>query len=215
MDSLKKVIAIQLPFLVSYALFLMVSTFFLASYSKAAIHLYLNAFHSPFFDVFFTYATTLGEGYVIGSSVVMLLFIKYRYALLLLASSVLTSILVQAAKHFIFNDILRPKAHFDGIAELYFVPGVEVHSFFSFPSGHTAAGFCFLFCLSLIVQRKFYSFLFAILAIAIGYSRIYLSQHFLVDVYVGSIVGTLCTSICFYLFGRYNQPWLENSLIRR
>jgi membrane-associated phospholipid phosphatase len=39
--------------------------------------------------------------------------------------------------------------------------------------------------------------LFFFCALAVGYSRIYLSQHFLLDVFFGSLIGTIGTLIVF------------------
>ena len=48
----------------------------------------------------------------------------------------------------------------------------------------------------------FYTSILAILALAAlgGYSRIYLSQHFMIDVCVGSIVGFVTPFLIFFLF---------------
>ena len=67
----------------------------------------------------------------------------------------------------------------------------------SFPSGHTSAAFT-LFCLVAILLPRPYRYwgvVFFILALLIGYSRIYLAAHFFLDVYVGSIIGTIFTLI--------------------
>jgi membrane-associated phospholipid phosphatase len=49
------------------------------------------------------------------------------------------------------------------------------------------------------------SILFFLLAIACGYSRLYLGQHFFADVYAGSIVGTLL-SVGLYMLGKRFIP---------
>ena len=38
------------------------------------------------------------------------------------------------------------------------------------------------------------------IALLVGYSRIYLAQHFFEDVYIGSILGTVCAMLVAWLF---------------
>jgi PAP2 superfamily. len=73
------------------------------------------------------------------------------------------------------------------------VPWLENAYHFSFPSGHTfgAFGLCLLLSYLLPNDRKQYAWLFFLLAIGCGISRIYLGQHFFVDVWAGSLLGTL------------------------
>jgi hypothetical protein len=44
------------------------------------------------------------------------------------------------------------------------------------------------------------SFLFFIMALSCGISRIYLEEHFFQDVYFGSMIGLLCAMISFAIF---------------
>jgi membrane-associated phospholipid phosphatase len=60
------------------------------------------------------------------------------------------------------------------------------------------------------VKNNFLKTGFLLLALLIGYSRIYLSQHFLEDVYGGSIVGTVTTFFIFWLAMKKN--WLPPNL---
>ena len=71
------------------------------------------------------------------------------------------------------------------------VEGVDLHSTLSFPSGHTSAAFAFCFAVALFCTRWWQKMLCLVVAIFCGYSRIYLSQHFLEDVLAGSVVGVV------------------------
>ena len=51
------------------------------------------------------------------------------------------------------------------------------------------------------------------MAILVGYSRIYLSQHFFEDVYAGSIIGVVITIIVYFSINKINKSGLEGSLI--
>jgi len=203
------------PFFICYFAFLATAAFFLLSFSKTEIYLYINSYHSPFFDNFFIFATQLGEGVLVASIIIFLLFIKYRHAILLTSSILLSTLIIQVLKHLVFSDALRPMSYFTDKTDIYFVPGVDMNSFNSFPSGHTAAGFCLFLSLTLILNKKFYAFIFFIIAFLIGYSRMYLSQHFLVDVYFGSLISVTATLLCFVSLQKIKAPWLNKSILKR
>jgi membrane-associated phospholipid phosphatase len=72
----------------------------------------------------------------------------------------------------------------------------------SFPSGHTSAAFSLFICLALITPRK-WAPLWVVSAWAVAYSRIYLSQHFLEDVLLGSVIGLFSTIAIYMLMDFY------------
>jgi membrane-associated phospholipid phosphatase len=146
-------------------------------------------------------------------SVIILLTIKYRYAFIVGASNIIASFITQVLKQTIYADVVRPKKFFEGVHELYLVPGVDNHLYNSFPSGHSTCAFALYFALALINENKFLKlFLFAI-ALLTGYSRIYLSQHFFEDVYAGSIIGVCSTFIVYYFIQKTNKPSMDKSLV--
>lgn len=185
----------------------------LAIGSKADIHLRLNTFHSSFFDTFFLYITYLGDGTLALLVSIMLLAVKYRFALIVGLSNILASTITQVLKQTVFSEELRPKKYFEGIHDLYFVPGVENHLYYSFPSGHATCAFSLYLALSFIVKNKRFKTLFFILAFLVGYSRIYLSQHFLGDVYVGSLIGVGVTILVYRAIQKIETGKLDRSLI--
>ena len=50
------------------------------------------------------------------------------------------------------------------------------------------------------------------MAIIVAYSRMYLSQHFLIDVTVGSFIGSIAAVLAFWWISHYRKAWLEKSL---
>jgi undecaprenyl-diphosphatase len=68
-------------------------------------------------------------------------------------------------------------------------PLYVVHSS-SFPAGHAATAFAGALLLSYIAPRA--APLLVLLAIAIGYSRVYVGVHYPGDVVAGALVGVLC-----------------------
>ena len=213
--NLNKILKENSPFLIAYLLFALAAMYFLFTYSKAEIHIGINNVHSPFMDMLFKFTTHLGEALVIVLAFIILLFVKYRDAILIAAAALLSTLITQSLKHLVFNDALRPKAFLADTYELYLVPGVDVHSHNSFPSGHTTAAFCLYFALSLITKKKWLSFFFFVVALSVGYSRMYLSQHFLIDVLVGSFIGICSASICYLYLYHSQKSWLNKSILKK
>src|SRR5690554_5646441 len=99
-------------FLIPYLLFIVIFVFFALSYSKAEMHIWANQINSPFFDTFFKYATHLGDGTMIAVLTVILIFIRYRYALAFLIASLLTSGFVHLFKQLLMEEAYRPSKYF-------------------------------------------------------------------------------------------------------
>jgi membrane-associated phospholipid phosphatase len=74
----------------------------------------------------------------------------------------------------------------------------------SFPSGHTATFFAFFFSLSIICcaenikGKNILSFLCFLCATFGAYTRIYLSQHFALDIFAGILIAILSTLLLYY-----------------
>ena len=74
---------------------------------------------------------------------------------------------------------------------------------YSFPSGHTGTSLDTAVVLFLSFPKK-YSFWFLVLAVLIGFSRLYVGVHYPTDVLAGAIIGTLI-AVCVYLVGTKDQ----------
>lgn len=165
--------------------------FSLLFYQKGQFELWVNSFHHPFFDLFFKIITHLGDGVVLFLPLLILALFRYIHALILLLASAIHLLLVNLGKRILFKGFPRP-AEFLKEIDFYQVPGVELHHWNSFPSGHTTTIFMLCTVLALVIPRrfKFQPYLFG-LAVLVGFSRIYLMQHFLIDVLAGSFLGVL------------------------
>jgi membrane-associated phospholipid phosphatase len=202
------------PFIEWMCAFILFGGLILFIFPKTSIHIFVNQFHSPGFDTFFEYATFLGDGISATILVVILFFVRFRYAIMVAASNISCSIIVQSLKRLFFSDSVRPYQFFKGIHHLYIVPGVEVYSFNSFPSGHSATIFTTCMLLCLITKRRLLRVLLFIIAFIIAFSRVYLSQHFFVDIYAGAIIGVVVAyGTATYLNKESDTPtWFEYSL---
>ncbi|MGZ4056392.1 MAG: phosphatase PAP2 family protein [Bacteroidia bacterium] len=210
---MKAILRSNLSFLFPYFIFLLLGAALIIANSKANTHLEFNSFHTHFFDVFFSYVTYLGDGVTAVLVVIILLVVKFRYALIAGLANIISAAITQTLKHTVFSNVVRPKKFFEGIHDLYFVPGVENYLYNSFPSGHSTCAFSLYFSLALILENKIYKSVLFVVAFLVGYSRIYLSQHFLQDVYAGSLIGVSISLVVYYFIQKSNKTWLEKSLV--
>ncbi len=211
---MKQLVKKNLFFFIPYLLFLSVCIVFLLLYTRPALHILTNEVYSPFFDLFFKYATNLGDGIMIAVLALALLFVSYRFAIAFLIGSLATSGIVQFFKQVVLNDMYRPSKYFEmnETYQLHLIEGVKLHSLHSFPSGHSATAFNVFLMLALIVENKFLKLFFLVMAIIVAYSRVYLSQHFLIDITVGSFIGTVFMLLVFWWVQNWNRHWLDKSL---
>jgi len=185
-------------FLLPHLLFLFLGIFFFLFYEKGSLVLFLNENSTPFLDVFFKYFTDLGLGGFFAIPIIIALFIRYEYAIMGAISLLMTGILTSIFKQLLFKGMPRPTAYFTQ-GELSLIEGVDYNSYNTFPSGHTMAAFAMFLFISFLVNRKGWIFFFFLLALGVGFSRVYLSQHFFVDIYVGSILGVFAVYLGYIL----------------
>lgn len=215
---MKQLFRDNIAFFIPYLLFLLIAGIFLSLYSKGDAHLILNQYRYPVCDSFFCYATWLGDFTAVIIIVLLLCFFKYRFALLVGFSNIFSSVITQLLKHTLFSDIDRPTKFFEGVHKLNLVAGYENYLYNSFPSGHTTSAYTTFFCLALIIENKLLKFCMFLIAFTVGLSRVYLSQHFLNDVYAGSLIGVSVSIFTYqYLFldKKENVNWMERSFLKK
>ena len=190
----------------------------LYTYPKVELHMMLNAHHTCFQDTFFKYYSMLAEWPLYILALTPLLWKKKEFTIFYAICEVSGGVVVQILKHLF--QAPRPIMVFENYPDLVLplVDGVSLHHSNSFPSGHTSTFFMFFTCCTVILAYCYHQrakqnscrtwivyALCALLLLALaalgGYSRIYLSQHFLSDVCVGSIIGFTIPFLVFY-FGR-------------
>lgn len=168
-------------------------------YSKGELELTINKYHHPFFDSFFSLVTHLGDGIILVIPLVILLFYKSCHLVLLILASAFHLGLVHAGKKWLFQGMPRPAEFFKDIS-FYEVPGVTLHHWGSFPSGHTATAFMLASFIYLVLPKKFrlHSLVMGI-AFSVGFSRVYLMQHFFVDIWAGALIGLFSTGLAYLI----------------
>ncbi|OYW82110.1 MAG: hypothetical protein B7Z27_00595, partial [Sphingobacteriia bacterium 32-37-4] len=116
---------------------------------------------------------------------------------LILSAIVLSTLLVQTGKKIIYPNEARPTAAIESTTQspIHTVKGVIVHSNNSFPSGHTTTAFSLFLLGCLLLPYTYFWLIGFTAALLAGYSRVYLAQHFPLD--VGA--GIVCAVISVYL----------------
>ncbi|NME68301.1 phosphatase PAP2 family protein [Flammeovirga aprica] len=179
------------------------------------VHL-LNDNHTITLDYFFKYITNLGDGIFLIPLLGLVWLVKKEYWPVLVMSSALHGILVAVLKRVIFtgdNLSLRPAGKF-GAESFHQVLDVHFHTVNSFPSGHTTTGFVIGAIIILLIPNWKGITIGMLYGIVVGISRMYLVQHFFLDVAVGSVLGILSVVISLYICERYYllkvKPWKKN-----
>ena len=198
-----------LPFLVPTIVLALVLGTTLLIIPKAELHLALCQPHTAFLDSLIPIITNLVD-WLPYLMVFLLLFYRAGWATFLASNLLLSTLIVQPIKHIVHAP--RPLTWF---AEnmpnvtLPLVEGVRMNHWLSFPSGHTTTFFVLFFTLSIIlcaenIKGKIFLSLLCFLCATFGaYTRIYLSQHFALDIFAGILIAVFSTlSLYFFLVKR-------------
>jgi len=202
--------AFVIPYLIAFS----AGTLSLSLWSKKELFLLLHDVHTPGLDMFFKYFTVLGDGLAAAAIVLIFAFVHFGKSAFLGLAFTFSGLLAQLFKKLVFPGSLRPSGWSDLEPSIHTIQGVDLHMFHSFPSGHTVTAFSIFFGLTLISDRKWLGYIFIALALAVGYSRVYLGQHFFADIYYGSLLGILSTLLVWGLFYKQlDKPWAQKSLL--
>ncbi len=191
----------------------MVAILLIINHEKSTLHLTINQFHNAFFDGFFRYITHLGHGYFILVVTLVLGFIKFKYAFMNLFIYISSGLIAQGLKRFFFSDFERPVRYFKDQESLYLIDNVKPLLHHSFPSGHTTTAFGLCLFIAIITKNHLLKLFLFIIALLTGFSRVYLSHHFLEDIVAGSVIGILTAVIIYQIFNKKQYSWYDNHLM--
>lgn len=196
-----------IPFLIFFSFILAVT----GVLGNDRLFLDINHFHSKIADLFFINFTNMGNGIMAFILVLVLLLVSYRESLAFLSVTLLLALIVRLLKKVLFPGFIRPVLYF-GTSNLHLISGYQPPLLHTFPSGHTVTAFSACIFLSFLVQKKMLKFALFIVALIIGYSRIYISAHFPFDVIFGSLLGVLVTTFVFYFSRKINNGWIDKRI---
>ncbi len=183
------------------SLFIILGGILLSAVHKADVTIWVNSHYNLFSDWVFRITD---HGGILWFSVLIIVaigvFKDWKTALKATICFIATAAIVNFLKYVIFPGELRPTLYFEGKHNLRLLEGITQLKTESFPSGHTAAAFSIATFLALLLNKKQWHWLLAFAAASVGYARLYLSQHFITDVYTGMIIGIVVTSLIYYFY---------------
>ncbi len=170
---------------------------------KNELFLLFNADLGKAADYIFVFFTFLGDG--VWWILIFLLFILFRKKQLpiLVFSFILQELFVELFKTFLIPNQPRPAKAIADAALIHTVKGVELHSIGSFPSGHTTQAFVFFLLACLVIDKKWIVAVGFFYALLIGYSRVYLAQHFPRDVAGGMLFASISVLLSLMIYKKF------------
>jgi len=174
-------------------------------WGKNEAFLYLNANLGLVADKVFEYSSYLAEGWIWIPYFIVLVGLYKKDTAFILMNFLVSTLLTQFAKNYIFDTAMRPMASGLDATQIHTIPGVEIHTFNSFPSGHTATAFTLFLLTTYLFPNKYALSIGIIYAMVCGYSRIYLAQHFPLDLAGGIFVALLTLPISIFIREKLNK----------
>ena len=158
------------------------------------LFLWLNGFHSSFFDnVFWIISQKLfGLPFYIIGFIVLVKKYNWKKGLILTTGAVLAVVIADQASRHLFKEVFerwRP-SHNNEIKELVHLVNNYRGGINSFVSSHAANMFAVATFIGLASNKKVL-WLGLLVAAVIAYSRIYLGVHYPADIVCGGLLGTL------------------------
>ena len=175
--------------------------------SKQWLFAAVNVHNNQSGDIFMYYATFLGQPEVVIPVLAILLLVpalrNWWYFFTALICNICPLLVQQLLKRMFHAP--RPLNYFHSAKWIHHLPEWPELLRNSFPSGHSQGAFSFFCFLSLLLPAKYraFGFVFFIFAITVCYSRLYLAAHFFADVYAGSLIGGLTTTLLYTIMSRY------------
>lgn len=184
---------------------------------KGDLHLFLCNRHTHARDIFYRYYTQVAEWFPYIVCIALLLFRRVGDGVFATACMLGSALTTQLCKHLV--NAPRPTTwfatHMPDVT-LPTVDGVHMNEWFSFPSGHTTSFFALAFVLCILVTSEkspitnhksqiALQIILVFFATLGAYSRIYLSQHFALDVFAGIVVGIGITMLFYVLFRHFDD----------
>jgi membrane-associated phospholipid phosphatase len=192
-------------FKLRYAYFIITFIFILAGlicsiiFSKSLSFQFISQYHTWWLNIFFEKFTLLGDGITSVFVVAILFLLKENKAAIVTCIAFISSGLLACLLKNIFS-LPRPKLYFQQmhISFSHFIDGVTLSSYSSFPSGHATSAFALATIIVLVYNKRLVNYMVLLLAVMVGFSRIYLGQHFLQDVVAGAFLGEVCAMLTYY-----------------
>ena len=162
--------------------------------------LLVNKYSRIEWDSTVEFITNIGLGGYMVVVAILLVFFKLRYAASGLLNLLVIGVFTNTLKELFKGTFTRPLHYFLYDDFTRFIYTADINYYSSFPSGHSMTIFGMLAFLAFLVNRRTASAIFFTLALLVGFSRIYLLQHFFLDVYAGAFLGICSVLITLWFY---------------
>ncbi len=194
---------------VSFFLILAV-VLFLFIYGKTGSFVVINGNYNVALDYLFQYVTVLGDGLIYIPIVLYCLLFNRKFLVPVLAGIIICTVLTHLLKRVIFPDELRPFSLEAQNIIIHRIEGVPMRRMHSFPSGHTSTAFSMALLLASVMNKKIWAFILPLIAFFVGYSRVYLAQHFVTDVCAGMAIGIVSAYLSLLIYDAWRRKYGKN-----
>ena len=165
------------------------------SADKAAT-LFINSVNSPGFDTFFYLVSSKYTWFCVGVGLLFFMFKKakpnYRTAIIFLLFLAVAILCADQLCNLVKHSAQRFRPCWDeSIMDSVHIVNNDRGGKYGFFSAHAATFFALAFMTAQYFKNKYYTIGVYFIALLVSYSRIYLGRHFLGDIFVGAIEGTL------------------------
>jgi membrane-associated phospholipid phosphatase len=180
--------------------FAMISALFAFLNGKNASFILLHNHYNSVLDYFFWTVTFLGNGFALIPIILVCFLLRKDFLLPLVMGILICIIVTQFLKQVVYPGELRPVGLELQHITVRRVLGLELNKTSSFPSGHTSQAFTLALLLVCLFKGRVWCFILPTIAFLVGYSRVYLAQHYVMDVCAGILVGILSAFLALQLY---------------
>ncbi len=177
------------------------------------ITLTMNECHSDFWDQIMWHVSH-GFTWVVGALMLMYLILKtktnYKEAVIFLLFVAVMILCADQLCNLFKHTVQRFRPCWDpDISNLVHIVNDDRGGKYGFFSAHAAIFFGLAFMTSRMFQNKAYTTGIYLTAVIVSYSRIYLGRHYLGDVLVGALAGTLVAWGAWYYYQRFREKLMK------
>lgn len=195
-------------------LFFFLAILLILTIPKGNLVLAFNQTYTNFSVKAVRFINLFGDGIMFAFYVPILLFHRFRRAIYFIMVILVQTIVVQFFKRGIADGFYRPFKYFQeqGI-DLVVGDQVNINHFDSFPSGHATTSFSIGLFFMMFWKKTSYQMTLFFIALCGALARVYLAQHFLIDVCGGFFCAILTFIIVDYLYEKFKVYKIKGSLL--